>query len=42
MNNSDKFEIKIYMLPTDSDKKWVADHTVLLKNISINLLKSDN
>lgn len=38
VNNSDSFELKVYLLPTTKDDLWNPEHTVTLKNVNVNVL----
>ena len=42
VNNSDEFDIKIYLMPTHKDNLWNPDHTVTLKNVEIELFGLKN
>lgn len=38
VNNSDNFELKVYLLPTHKDDFWDPEHTVTLKDVKISVL----
>ena len=40
-NHSDKFELKVYLLPTHKDEMWNPEHTVTLKNVKITVFKNE-
>ena len=40
-NHSDKFELKVYLLPTHKDELWNPEHTVTLKNVKITIFKNE-
>ncbi|MBR6437893.1 MAG: sulfatase-like hydrolase/transferase [Bacteroidales bacterium] len=42
VNNSNGFELKVYMIPTHKDEMWDPEHTVTLKNVNINILGLKN